>query len=58
MRMGVPSADTSHEGAPPAGRPRLLFVNQHYWPDVAATAQHLTDLAEHLAKDGFDVHVL
>ena len=41
-----------------ARRPSVLFVNQHYWPDVAATAQHLTDLAEHLAGDGFDVSVL
>lgn len=39
-------------------RPSILFINQHYWPDLAATAQMLTDLAEHLAADGFDVHVL
>ena len=39
-------------------RPRLLFINQHYWPDVASTGQHLTDLAEHLAASGFDVEVL
>lgn len=39
-------------------RPSLLFINQHYWPDVASTGQHLTDLAEHLANDGFDVEVL
>lgn len=38
--------------------PSLLFVNQHYWPDVAATGQCLTDLAEHLAGVGFDVRVL
>ena len=38
--------------------PSLLFINQHYWPDLAATAQMLTDLAEHLAGDGFEVHVL
>ncbi|WP_263784427.1 glycosyltransferase family 4 protein [Salinibacter grassmerensis] len=38
--------------------PSLLFINQHYWPDFASTAQHLTDLAEHLASEGFDVHVL
>ena len=38
--------------------PRLLFINQHYWPDVASTGQHLTDLAEHLATSGFDVEVL
>ena len=39
-------------------RPSLLFVNQHYWPDVASTGQHLTDLAEYLANDGFNVEVL
>lgn len=39
-------------------RPSVLFVNQHYWPDVAATGQHLADLAEHLAGEGFDVRVL
>jgi len=38
--------------------PSLLFVNQHYYPDFASTAQHLTDLAEHLDDDGFEVHVL
>lgn len=36
----------------------LLFVNQHYYPDFASTAQHLTDLAEHLTDEGFEVHVL
>ena len=38
--------------------PSILFINQHYWPDLASTAQHLTDLAEHLAEQGFEVHVL
>jgi glycosyltransferase involved in cell wall biosynthesis len=38
--------------------PSLLFVNQHYHPDFASTAQHLTDLAEHLVDEGFEVHVL
>jgi len=36
----------------------LLFVNQHYAPDVAATGQCLADLAEHLVRDGYDVEVL
>ena len=36
----------------------LLFVNQHYYPDVASTGQHLTDLAEYLAAGGFEVAVL
>lgn len=38
--------------------PSLLFINQHYYPDVASTGQHLTDLAEHLVQDGFEVNVL
>jgi colanic acid biosynthesis glycosyl transferase WcaI len=36
----------------------LLFVNQHYYPDVASTGQHLTDLAEYLARRGVPVEVL
>ncbi|MEZ4701060.1 MAG: glycosyltransferase family 4 protein [Rhodothermales bacterium] len=36
----------------------LLFVNQHYYPDVAATGQKLTDLAEYLAARGHAVHIL
>ena len=42
----------------PARPRRLLFINQYYWPDHASTAQHLTDLAEHLATQGHEVHVL
>jgi len=37
---------------------RALFINQYYWPDVAATAQHLADLAEDLVSRGFAVDVL
>lgn len=40
------------------GGASLLLVNQHYYPDVASTGQHLTDLAEHLAAEGFAVEVL
>ncbi|HEY2409160.1 MAG TPA: glycosyltransferase family 4 protein [Polyangiaceae bacterium] len=51
-----------HEGeSPKAGEgraTRLLLVNQHYYPDVASTGQHLTDLAEHLVQEGFSVEVL
>ena len=36
----------------------LLAINQHYYPDVASTGQHLTDLAEYLAKRGTEVRVL
>jgi glycosyltransferase involved in cell wall biosynthesis len=38
--------------------PRVLFINQYGWPDHASTAQHLTDLAESLARKGHEVHVL
>lgn len=37
---------------------RLLLVNQYYWPDVAATAQMLTDLAERLVCRGHQVTVI
>lgn len=40
------------------GRASLLFVNQHYTPDVAATGQCLADLAEHLVREGYDVEVM
>ena len=38
-------------------RPRLLVLNQYYWPGVEATAHLLTELCEALA-DEFDVTVL
>lgn len=37
---------------------RILFVNQYYWPDYAATAQVLTDLAERLVRSGHHVTVV
>ncbi len=37
---------------------RILLINQFYWPDYAATAQMLADLAESLAAAGHDVRVL
>jgi glycosyltransferase involved in cell wall biosynthesis len=37
---------------------KILFINQCYWPDHAATAQVLTDLAEELAARGHTVTVL
>ena len=36
----------------------LVLINQHYYPDVASTGQHLTDLAEYLAARGTEVRVL
>lgn len=38
--------------------PSVLFVNQNYYPDLVSAGQRLTGLAEYLAADGFDVHVL
>ena len=32
-------------------KPRLLVLNQYYWPGVEATAQLLTELCEALADD-------
>src|SRR5690349_21714483 len=34
-----------------ATRPRLLVLNQYYWPGVEATANLLTELCEALAED-------
>ena len=39
-------------------RPRTLIVNQAFWPDNVATAQHCHDLAKHLAASGHDVTVI
>ncbi len=37
---------------------RVLFINQFFYPDVAATAQLLTDVAEDLAAAGVEVTVV
>jgi colanic acid biosynthesis glycosyl transferase WcaI len=42
---------------PAARKPRLLVLNQYYWPGIEATAQLLTDLCEALAQDA-DVTVV
>lgn len=42
----------------PSSGPRIVLLNRFYWPDVAATAQMLTDLAEDLAADGWRVTVV
>ena len=38
--------------------PRVIFVNRFYRPDHSATAQILTDLAEFLTTEGWDVTVV
>ncbi len=37
---------------------RILFLNQFFWPDTAATGQLLSDLAEHLANSGEIIEVI
>lgn len=37
---------------------KVLLVNQYFWPDLAATAQLLADLAEDLVGHGFSVSAL
>src|SRR5262245_29451676 len=40
------------------GKRTVVFLNRFYWPDVAATGQLLTDLAEDLTRTGWDVQVI
>lgn len=42
---------------PDSRKPRLLVLNQYYWPGVEATAHLLTELCEALAED-MDVRVV
>lgn len=37
---------------------RIIFINQFFWPDSAATSQYLTDLTRFLAAQGHEVEVL
>ena len=37
---------------------KILLLNQAFYPDVASSAQHLTDLAVELANRGHDVRVM
>lgn len=37
---------------------RVLLINQVFYPDVAATAQHADDLARHLVRHGHEVHAI
>lgn len=52
--LAFPAVSDTGEGVP---RPRLLVLNQYYWPGVEATAQLLTQLCESLAAD-YQVRVL
>jgi len=46
-----------HPLVPNRRRPRLLVLNQYYWPGVEATAHLLTELCEALAEE-YDVTVI
>lgn len=37
---------------------RILFLNQFFWPDTAATGQLISDVAEHLVNSGDTVDVI
>lgn len=39
-------------------RMRVLILNQPFYPDVAATAQHVHDLSRYLVQQGHEVHVV
>ena len=54
----VTAVAATARGRTDPGQLSLLFINQHYWPDVASTGQHLTDLAEHLVAEGWTVEIL
>lgn len=37
---------------------RILFLNQFFWPDLAATGLLLTDVVRHLAEQGHEITVI
>lgn len=37
---------------------KILILNQAFWPDVVATAQHMSDWAEYLTAQGHQVSVI
>lgn len=39
-------------------RPRVVFVNRYFAPDLSASSQMLTDLTRRLAADGFEIEVV
>ena len=41
-----------------SSRPRIIFVNRYFAPDLSATSQMLTDLTRRLAEKDFEVEVV
>jgi colanic acid biosynthesis glycosyl transferase WcaI len=57
VHQPVAADGSEHSPFSPSDRPRLMFINRSYWPDVEATGQLLTELCEDLSKQ-FDVTVV
>ena len=38
--------------------PKLIFINRYFYPDRSATSQMLSDLAFHLASEGYEVVII
>lgn len=58
-RMPAFAAIPATSPAPSPPQPmRVLFINQAYAPDAAATAQHCEDLARYLVEQGHGVSVI
>ena len=55
MEYGNKSDTKESDNGKPA---HLLFVNQHYTPDVAPTGKYLANLAEYLVAHGYHVTVI
>ena len=51
MRSGLGSTALALLTMSASRKPRLLVLNQYYWPGIEATAQLLTDLCEALADE-------
>src|SRR4051794_26558531 len=52
------SRNPGSTAAAPGAERRVIFVTRFYAPDQSATAQLLTDLAQHLAGEGWSVEVI
>ncbi len=56
--IDVHAADAHTDTKVPAKPLKVLMLNQAFWPDVVATAQHADDLARYLQSHGDDVSVV
>lgn len=49
---------SNHTDSANGKRPHLLFLNQHYLPDIAPTGKYLANLGEYLVRNGYRVTVI